>query len=72
MKVLKGGIMGKVIFELIDYKESPNGKEKLNIEMRFEPLKQNGKAKELADKIIEVIDEFRKQGTMDKVDCQRY
>ena len=64
--------MGKIIFELMDYKETPNGKEKLSIEIKFEPLKQNGKAKELADRIIETIDEFRKGGSVDKLDCHRY
>lgn len=64
--------MGKVIFELLDYKETPNGDEKLSIDIRFEPLKQSGKAKELADRIIDVIDEFRKTGAVNKLDCHRY
>ena len=64
--------MGKITFELMDYKETPNGKEKLSIEMKFEPLKQNGKAKELSDKILDLIDDFRKQGEVSKLDCHRY
>jgi hypothetical protein len=64
--------MAKVIFELMDYKENPNGKEKLSIEIKMEPLKQNGKARELADLIIDVIDEFRKTGAVYKLDAHRY
>ena len=64
--------MAKVIFELMDYKETPNGKEKLSIEIKMEHLKQNGKARELADLIINVIDEFRKTGVVNKLDAHRY
>ena len=64
--------MAKVIFELMDYKETPNGKEKLSIDIKMEPLKQNGKARELADLIIDVIDEFRKTGVVNKLDANRY
>ena len=64
--------MAKVIFELMDYKETPNGKEKLSIDIKMEPLKQNGKARELADLIIDVIDEFRKTGVVNKLDTHRY
>lgn len=50
--------MSKIIFELTDYKESPNSPSKLNIEIRYEPLKQNGRANELAEFILDAIDDF--------------
>jgi hypothetical protein len=56
----------------MDYKETPNGKEKLSIDIKMEPLKQNGKARELADLIIDVIDEFGKTGVVNKLDAHKY
>ena len=59
--IVKGmeSVMTKIIFELMDYKETPNGKEKLSIEFRMEPVRQNGKAKELADRILQTIEDFQ-------------
>ena len=64
--------MSKITIELMDYKETPKSPERLSIEFKLEPLKQNGKARELFDKIIDVIDEFRKTGVVNKLDAHRY
>lgn len=50
--------MNKIIFELYDVKETPNSKPKLGIEVRYEPLRQNGRAKELADRFLQAIDDY--------------
>ena len=66
--------MGKIIFELMDYKESPNSEPKLNIEVRFEPLRQTGKAKELAEYLLDSIDAWKEEsGGVCKVkDVKKY
>lgn len=66
--------MNKITFELCDVKETPNSEPKLSIEIKYEPLRQNGRAKELADKIIECIDDYRAEqnGTAKIKDVNRY
>lgn len=64
--------MGKIIFEFMDYKETPNGQARLSIEMRIEPANQHGKAKKLADKVMDVIDEFKKTGNLESLEVHRY
>lgn len=68
--------MPKVIFELTDYSETPKGEKKLNIEIKFEPMKRdkNSKAQELADVLIEAIDRFRikSQASVDNVELKKY
>jgi len=60
--------MGKVIFELEDVRETPRSEPKLNIEVSFEPLKQDGRAKELANRIIDTIEKYTKeQGGFHKI-----
>ena len=64
----KGSDMGKIIFILEDIRISPNAEPKLNVEMKLEPLKQNGRAKELADRIMDTIQEYTDdQGGFTKV-----
>lgn len=53
--------MTKIIFELQDIKMTPNSEPKLNVEVRFEPLKQNGRARELADRIIDTIEQYTQE-----------
>ncbi len=48
--------MNKIIFELIDIKESPNSKSRVSVDIRYEPFRQNGPAKELSEKFLEAID----------------
>lgn len=68
--------MAKVIFELTDYKETPNSPQRLNIEIRYEPLKIKGESlsRELSDVILESIDKWRStsNGVVGKIDAGRY
>lgn len=66
--------MSKIIFELSDVRISPRSEPKLSIEIKYEPLKQNGRAKELADRIIDCIDDYRaeKNGTAKIKSADKY
>lgn len=66
--------MNKIIFEISETKETPRTNPKLNIQINFEPMKQDGKAKELADRIIHTIDEFVaiERGDADIIDIKKY
>lgn len=60
--------MSKVIFELTDVRMTPNSEPKLNVEVKFEPLRQNGRAKELAERIIDTIEKYtEEQGGFHKI-----
>ncbi len=66
--------MGKVIFELEDVRLTPKSEPKLNIQISMEPARQNGLAKELADKIMDFIEEYtqQKSGDLKITDVNKY
>ncbi len=67
--------MPKVIITLEDLKISPRAKSKLNVEIKFEPLRlmADSKAQELGNVLIDCIDSWRQEqsGKIDKITAER-
>ena len=66
--------MKKIIFEICEVKETPRSEPKLSIEIKYEPVKQTGRTKELADRIIQAIDEYliEQNGTHEITEVSSY